>query len=1371
MKASDEDIAAASRRAIDGTLDDTGRLLLFLSGAGGGSGLVRCGPTCKGNPRRPDCVCGLVPPEGSFRKKGLWRKDADALLENLGRDPADLKRLARTHPAGLKNLGNTCYVNAVLQCLFAIPTFRAAVYRLGPGDTNDGHTNDGHANDGHVNDGHANDGHANDGHATATASRDDTVSPVKELRRLFASLQCGGRRFADPARFADSLALETGTQQDGQEFLKLLLTYLERVAGERWGRGKDATFVQTHFRGESSYATTCQRCGRASAASKNATDFYEVELCVGATVGGMYVGGVEGTAVHPDSGITLNGGLMDSLRQYLAEERLEGDNKYHCEFCDAKVDAVRAVRLHRLPRYVNFQLKRFVFDFDTMSRRKVTDDFEFPPSVNLGELVSPLPEDEAVARAPGEGESSWYDLAFILVHRGHNATSGHYVALVRGDYMTGDESSERAGNWWRFDDDEVEELKGGPFGEPVAPPLAPSACTPGGSGADKAATDDDGFKATADNTPIVGGKGDASDPFEFTDDDPLAGPLRMLSSPHPNVTERKKTPGSKRGKARITPLSAKKDDGPMPGRPKKGRDGSTRFDGTYSSPDAYLLVYRRRDGSENSADSVPEVPTDLAAMIEDDDKELAAMIETHAARIEEEKERIQTRKRQAREVAEAAPCAQPRGGDEEDGDEDGDGDEEDVAGCRDQNVAGCRDQDPDDYYLIPSEYLASFCDEPANPAPVDTTSLLCAHGLADPVKATSAKRITRAAWWAIIAAAGLKDGCVQLRGSAGICCRCLNSSARSAADSKEAQADRARLRDELQTWMVASEISHDPELFGSGSTSQRYLVSKTWLDRWKTWKSGEAHPAVALGPTSAITCEHGMLLPWAKRVAVPETIWNRLIASVSPAALKGNGTHAGTDGTGEDADENAKDDDDKDSAAGFAGDDDVFIVGETGRGATKAKKRGRDIKPRWTGPPATFPDGSTSECPTCTSAKEGDLNASRERRNLAEIHRNLCDELLTKATFEQQVEQAPDGTGVVREERIVPCRAMPGPWLARWRRFATDGDSTEDGDFEPTRESLEKAAAALRCAHSLCRFGAPAMEPSSSLGAVGPYRQVSMEDPDADGVELVSAAAFESLEEVLEGRCESVPRAAVTFGGFMSSNSRDTPPAPTATVRDPATCEECDRARLDAEATFFGAVVRVVKVKSPPEPVPGLGSSSSGSRLAEDRSSPSQPTPPGEHLSDVTFSASGRRRVAPAKWWQVNGGSSAKPASASAPAASGKGVAFTVDATYSVWRLKLMALERLHVHPLDQKMYSFATGVELRDGDTLGAAGVRPEQKIAVVCGDEHDPEDLTGLDMPLGPVRWEDGASGRERGGREENAAQRAPERGFAGTGLHGVG
>lgn len=46
--------------------------------------------------------------------------------------PSTLMLQAPGVPAGLRNLGNTCYVNAAMQFLHSLPAFRNALYKLEP---------------------------------------------------------------------------------------------------------------------------------------------------------------------------------------------------------------------------------------------------------------------------------------------------------------------------------------------------------------------------------------------------------------------------------------------------------------------------------------------------------------------------------------------------------------------------------------------------------------------------------------------------------------------------------------------------------------------------------------------------------------------------------------------------------------------------------------------------------------------------------------------------------------------------------------------------------------------------------------------------------------------------------------------------------------------------------------------------------------------------------------------------------------------------------------------------------------------------------------------------------------------------------------
>ena len=40
---------------------------------------------------------------------------------------------------------------------------------------------------------------------------------------------------------------------------------------------------------------------------------------------------------------------MRMQARLLSAEHLEGDNRYHCAYCESKVDASRQIRLHSIP--------------------------------------------------------------------------------------------------------------------------------------------------------------------------------------------------------------------------------------------------------------------------------------------------------------------------------------------------------------------------------------------------------------------------------------------------------------------------------------------------------------------------------------------------------------------------------------------------------------------------------------------------------------------------------------------------------------------------------------------------------------------------------------------------------------------------------------------------------------------------------------------------------------------------------------------------------------------------------------------------------------------------------------------------------------
>ncbi|PRP75282.1 ubiquitin carboxyl-terminal hydrolase 48, partial [Planoprotostelium fungivorum] len=284
----------------------------------------RHGKNCSNN---PSCLNGF----GQYQKVPV-----DKII---GFDPADLLR-SPNQLSGLKcsstqNLGATCYMNSLLQCLYANEAFRSAIYRW-------------------------KDSEVTPEHFTPTdheQAEEDSENVPLQLQMLFARLQLGPLLYADPTDFAKSIEIPHAVQQDPQEFFKLLLSLLE----ERYSK----ELVQNHFVGKYQYVTVCSNCKNAS---KRVCDFTELEL--------------------PIKG---HSHIEECIKEYTKEEILNESNQYLCDHCNSKQDAARSIEITQLPEVLNFQFLRFVYDKKTGSKKKLKTRISFPESIDMSPFVVDQP--------------------------------------------------------------------------------------------------------------------------------------------------------------------------------------------------------------------------------------------------------------------------------------------------------------------------------------------------------------------------------------------------------------------------------------------------------------------------------------------------------------------------------------------------------------------------------------------------------------------------------------------------------------------------------------------------------------------------------------------------------------------------------------------------------------------------------------------------------------------------------------------------------------------------------------------------------------------------------------------------------------------
>ncbi|KAK5858708.1 hypothetical protein PBY51_002829 [Eleginops maclovinus] len=188
-------------------------------------------------------------------------------------------------------------------------------------------------------------------------------------------------------------------QQDAAEYFEKILA-------------KTSDGASKIFHGQLTHKTICSSCRTETSA---AGPFWHLPLAL----------------VDSDS---QNYSMVTGIEDYFRESSLIGENQLYCEKCDGKSDATTKCVIEHPPEVLMLLLKRFEFDYYSMTYVKINCTVDVPCSLQI-------PENQT------------YELVAAVDHFG-DLRSGHYIATIK---------SEDDGRWYSFNDSCVMLLDYQPF--------------------------------------------------------------------------------------------------------------------------------------------------------------------------------------------------------------------------------------------------------------------------------------------------------------------------------------------------------------------------------------------------------------------------------------------------------------------------------------------------------------------------------------------------------------------------------------------------------------------------------------------------------------------------------------------------------------------------------------------------------------------------------------------------------------------------------------------------------------------------------------------------------------------------------------------